>query len=231
MECCYQPNCEEYAVTPMLVAPAPPCAPKYCDEEPACMPCLPRCQKPVYYCCTKEPPPKRDYYCCTKVAPKRDCCPLPPQTVCCPVSPQTVCCRPRSTPPRHDSCGHGGHGGHGGHPPPQPQQQACNSCCAQPPPNKPVKTKYIIPCYRYEDGRIFQERYVPTRYGRLPMSAYRRNGIQDQIHGYRGAIRYLCTAEGPHGKCCVHTTVEPMTRVFPKVTQEVFPVKKRKDKK
>ncbi|XP_022822048.1 keratin-associated protein 10-8-like isoform X1 [Spodoptera litura] len=163
MECCYQPNCEEYAVTPMLVAPAPPCAPKYCDEEPACMPCLPRCQKPVYYCCTKEPPPKRDYYCCTKVAPKRDCCPLPPQTVCCPVSPQTVCCRPRSTPPRHDSCGHGGHGGHGGHPPPQPQQQACNSCCAQPPPNKPVKTKYIIPCYRYEDGRITNQPTVLMR--------------------------------------------------------------------
>ncbi|XP_022822051.1 sperm mitochondrial-associated cysteine-rich protein-like isoform X4 [Spodoptera litura] len=182
MECCYQPNCEEYAVTPMLVAPAPPCAPKYCDEEPACMPCLPRCQKPVYYCCTKEPPPKRDYYCCTKVAPKRDCCPLPPQTVCCPVSPQTVCCRPRSTPPRHDSCGHGGHGGHGGHPPPQPQQQACNSCCAQPPPNKPVKTKYIIPCYRYEDGRIVNP---------LPSSALKRNGIQDHKYNECGSISYI----------------------------------------
>lgn len=144
MECCYQPNCEEYAVTPMLVAP--PCTTKYCHEEPACVPCLPRCQKPVYYCCTKEPPPpKREYYCCAaKEVPKRDCCPLPPQTVCCP--PQTVCCRPRSTPPRHD-CSHGGA-------PPPPQQQVCSSCCARPPPPKPVKTKYIMPCYRYEDGRI-----------------------------------------------------------------------------
>ncbi|KAF9421456.1 hypothetical protein HW555_002671 [Spodoptera exigua] len=180
MECCYQPDCGEYTVTPMLVAPS--CTPNYCVEEAAYIPCLPRCQKPVYYCCTKE-------------VPKRECCPLPSQP---------VCCRPQSTPPQHVQC-----------PPPQ---EACDSCCTQPPqppPCKPPKTKYIIPCYRYEDGRI--ERYVPTRYGRLPMSAYRRNGMQDQIHGYRGAIRYLCTGEGPRGQYCVHTSVEPMNRLFPKV--------------
>lgn len=73
----------------------------------------------------------------------------------------------------------------------------------------------------------FQERYVPTRLGRLPKSAYQRNGIQDQIHGYRGAIRYLCAGEGPEG-CYVYTAVDPLRKIYPRVTQEMLPITKRK---
>ncbi|CAH2102358.1 unnamed protein product [Euphydryas editha] len=91
----------------------------------------------------------------------------------------------------------------------------CNNSC------KPIKTKYVIPCYRYEDGRI--EQYVPTRHGRLPASAYRRNGIQDQIYGYRGATRYLCAGDGSKGYY-VYTAVEPIKRLYPKITQEMLPV-------
>lgn len=76
----------------------------------------------------------------------------------------------------------------------------------------------------------FQEQYVPTRHGRLPMAAYRRNGMQDQIHGYRGAIRYLCTG-CKDGDFRVYTAVEPLRKIFPRVTQEVLPVKRRKEKK
>lgn len=73
----------------------------------------------------------------------------------------------------------------------------------------------------------FQEQYVPTRQGRLPMSAYKRNGIQDQIHGYRGAVRFLCTRENCEG-CCVHTAVQPLRRLYPRITQEMLPVKRKK---
>lgn len=62
------------------------------------------------------------------------------------------------------------------------------------------------------------------------MTAYQRNGMQDQIHGYRGAIRYLCAGECRQG-CCVYTAVDPLKRLFPKITQEVLPVKRKKDKK
>ncbi|XP_068626488.1 uncharacterized protein [Battus philenor] len=73
------------------------------------------------------------------------------------------------------------------------QQSYCPTC--HQPTNPPVKTpvKYIMPCYRYEDGRI--EQYVPKIHGRLPTTAYKRNGIQDQIVGYRGAMRYLCAVK------------------------------------
>ncbi|CAH4031260.1 unnamed protein product [Pieris brassicae] len=99
-----------------------------------------------------------------------------------------------------------------------------NHCC---PPCKhttcnPVKTKYVIPCYRYEDGRI--EQYMPTRHGRLPVSAYRRNGMQDQMHGYRGAIRYLCAGGHDSYMPCVYTAVEPIRKLFPRITQEVNPM-------
>lgn len=129
MDCYYPVDCGEFSVTPMLVANS--CTPKCYEEEPACYPCLPRCTKPVYYCCEKKaprsPPPPRTAVC-------EDCCVRPASPV--------RCCAPRSPPPaRQESC-----------PPPAPAPApCCNSCC---PPCKPVKTKYIIPCYRYEDGRI-----------------------------------------------------------------------------
>lgn len=63
------------------------------------------------------------------------------------------------------------------------------------------------------------------------MSAYRRNGIQDQIYGYRGAIRYLCAGENPDVGSCVLHKVQPLTRIYPKITQEVLAIKKKKEKK
>lgn len=68
---------------------------------------------------------------------------------------------------------------------------------------------------------------MPSRHGRLPTSAYRRNGVQDQLYGYRGAIRYLCSKPGCPS-CSVHTIVEPMKTFFPKITKEVFPITKKK---
>ncbi|CAK1540132.1 unnamed protein product [Leptosia nina] len=116
---------------------------------------------------------------------------------------------------------------------PQDHRRDCSphQCCpaCKHPSCKPVKTKYVIPCYRYEDGRI--EQYMPTRHGRLPASAYRRNGMQDQVYGYRGAVRYLC-AGGEHPyRPCVYTAVDPIRKIYPRITQEVLPVKRKKDKK
>lgn len=113
MESCYPVDCGEYySVTPVL---SPNCSRKYCEPEPACCPRLPRCQKPVYYCCE---PRKRSPY---------DCCDPPPHKGCC------------SPPSSRRPC---------------TIQPNCEPSCYQPPPCKPVKTKYIMPCYRYEDGRI-----------------------------------------------------------------------------
>ncbi|XP_013177167.1 PREDICTED: uncharacterized protein LOC106124756 isoform X3 [Papilio xuthus] len=55
----------------------------------------------------------------------------------------------------------------------EPPQKFCPTC-RQPtgPPAKPA-VKYVMPCYRYEDGRIVQN---------LPVSAFKRNGMQDQEH-------------------------------------------------
>ncbi|XP_030027577.2 keratin-associated protein 9-1 [Manduca sexta] len=195
---CCYDDCGEFSVTPVLMAPC--YTSKCCDEPPICYPCLPRCHKPAIAYCEKKKSRRHDDDddCCDGCDRKRG--PSPPRHKRAPTSQSaTNCC----------------------HPP-----NCCPTCCQ--PTCKPVRTKYVIPCYRYEDGRI--ERYVPTRYGRLPMSAYRRNGMQDQIHGYRGAVRYLCAGEGSQGPC-VYTAVEPLRRLYPKVTQEVNPVKKKKDKK
>ncbi|XP_072937767.1 uncharacterized protein [Epargyreus clarus] len=66
--------------------------------------------------------------------------------------------------------------------PPEPAPQYCCPTCNQPT-CKPVKTKYVIPCYRYEDGRIVRK---------LPISAFKRNGMQDQEHSkLLGTTNYL----------------------------------------
>ncbi|XP_064074371.1 uncharacterized protein LOC113402050 isoform X3 [Vanessa tameamea] len=54
----------------------------------------------------------------------------------------------------------------------------CNKCN----PCKSIKTKYVIPCYRYEDGRIVNP---------MPSSAFKRNGIQDQNFRESGGISYI----------------------------------------
>ncbi|XP_039760831.1 uncharacterized protein LOC120634371 isoform X2 [Pararge aegeria] len=169
-------------------------------------PCGPEkyCEAPpiCYSCLPHCPKGQMVYYCdkpqCTKSPRRRD---DPCNDI--PEKPNSHYKRQLSPPTKEDCC------------------PTCNNPC------KPIKTKYVIPCYRYEDGRI--EQYVPTRHGRLPMSAYRRNGIQDQIYGYRGAVRHLC-AGGVGSKCYVYTAVEPILRLFPRVTQEVLPIKRKKIK-
>ncbi|OWR41900.1 hypothetical protein KGM_203779 [Danaus plexippus plexippus] len=166
-------------------------AEKCCEAPPICYPCLPRCPKGQIIYCCEKPLQK-----CSRTSDSNyeDCCNEKPKKL----MPPPVTCNEQASCPRHE--------------------QYCSPChdhCKQ------VKTKYVIPCYRYEDGRI--ERYVPTRHGRLPMSAYRRNGVQDQIHGYRGAIRYLC-AGSENNECLVYTAIEPIRRLYPKVTQEMLPV-------
>lgn len=76
----------------------------------------------------------------------------------------------------------------------------------------------------------FQEQYVPTRHGRLPMSVYRRNGMQDQVYGYRGAQIHLCTGQGLTGPC-VCMNIQPLRRINPKITSEMWPVRRKRDKK
>ncbi|XP_062524722.1 uncharacterized protein LOC134198691 isoform X2 [Bombyx mori] len=204
MQYCYPEDCGPFAVAPVLVTSS---YPTRCEESPTCYPCLPHCPQSMVYCCDTRPKtPLRRSSCCDSKefdSRNRNRNHSPPR-------------QNRNSPPppcRSDSTH-------------KPSSNCCPTCCQ--PTCQPVKTKYVIPCYRYEDGRI--ERYVPTRHGRLPGSAYRRNGMQDQIHGYRGAVRYLCAGGNSQG-CCVYTTIEPMRRLYPKVTQEINPVKKKKDKK
>lgn len=84
---------------------------------------------------------KPTYYCCEAKPAEYDCCAPPPQKNCC-ISP----------PPLRRNC-----------PAPRPN---CDSCCYYPPEPccKPIKTKYIMPCYRYEDGRIVSSVYKYQRY-------------------------------------------------------------------
>ncbi|XP_045770698.1 uncharacterized protein LOC123871130 [Maniola jurtina] len=162
-----------------------------CDPEKCCQP------PPCYPCLPRCPKGQVVYYCekpqSTQSKSSKNC------DNCCYETPkaESHCKRRSSSPPRDDCC------------------PTCSNPC------KPIKTKYVIPCYRYEDGRI--EQYVPTRHGRLPITAYRRNGMQDQIHGYRGAQRYLC-AGSIGSEYHVYTAVEPIRRIYPKVTQEMLPV-------
>lgn len=132
MACCYPDECGEYAVTPMLVTPL--CPSKCPDSEALCYPCLPSCPKgQIMYCCEKRPPkapPRTPANCCED---NYDC-----------HDPKGSRPKPRSPPPsRQSHC----------NPPLECQNCGYPSC-------KPVKTKYVMPCYRYEDGRIVSHRYL-----------------------------------------------------------------------
>ncbi|XP_026320054.1 keratin-associated protein 10-11-like isoform X2 [Hyposmocoma kahamanoa] len=217
-------ECGDFTVPPLMSCNRDK---DYCSAEPYCTPCIPQCVKvPVVYCCERpkpKSPPKGEREDCvplahhssrdTRHSNKCDCsrcryCSPP----CC--ASQPSCCKSHS-PQRN--CSH----------------HECSPCCDAycHTPCKPVRTKYVIPCYRYDDGRIFQERYVPTRHGTLPMSAYKRNGIQDHVYGYRGAQKYLCAGQCCDGVCCVHMIVEPIRKFYRKISHETFPAKKKKDRK
>lgn len=101
-----------------------PCLPTKCCEDP-----------PVCYPCLPRCPKGQMVYCCEKR-------PQPRQAPCCesddgcdipPPPPRQQCSRPQPA-PRQSSC--------------KAPPDCCPTCC------RPMKTKYVIPCYRYEDGRI-----------------------------------------------------------------------------
>ncbi|XP_069359404.1 uncharacterized protein [Maniola hyperantus] len=113
-----------------------------CGSEKCCQP------PPLCYPCLPRCPKGQVVYYCEK-----------PQSIqrksskncdsCCHETPkaESYCKRRCLSPSREDCC------------------PSCNNPC------KPIKTKYVIPCYRYEDGRIVNP---------LPSSALKRNGLQDQ---------------------------------------------------
>ncbi|CAB3256481.1 unnamed protein product [Arctia plantaginis] len=164
MECCFTDfkKCDDgFCVSPAFAAVAPDCCePAECYEE-----------KPVLYCCEKKPP--KVVYCCQNKEVVYNCNKKPPGAAhhsekkptkvvyCCEKEPPKVvyCCEKPATPPS---------------PPPK---HCCEESC------RPVKTKYIMPCYRYEDGRIVEK---------LPVTAFKRNGMQDQEHSkLLGTVNFL----------------------------------------
>ncbi|KAM3967895.1 uncharacterized protein ACR2FA_011444 [Aphomia sociella] len=176
MAFCCSEDCGEYAVAPMLVSPCIPT--KCCEEPPLCYPYLPPYPKgQVLYHCEKRPPR------------------TPPRSPICynirDDEQNDSCCRHhcQSTPPTR--------------PPPSTPQNCCPTCCHS---SKPVKTKYVIPCYRYEDGRINQptvlmrracEVAVGSRARRKPfvVSSYCADP-HNEVHRYH--------SEDERGNCCFH---------------------------
>lgn len=158
MACCYTEECGQYSVGPMLVAPSYPSS--CCDEPPMCSPCLPRCPKGVQYCCEKKRPrtPKhlRPYCSDHDECCDHECTDQPRNYECHNFRdyPDRLSSSSRQhceSPARRASLS----------PPlpaarsppmPAPYSDICPTCSQ--PTCRPVKTKYVMPCYRYEDGRI-----------------------------------------------------------------------------
>ncbi|XP_063822929.1 keratin-associated protein 10-1-like isoform X1 [Ostrinia nubilalis] len=155
-----------------------PCLPtKCCEDPPVCYPCLPRCPKGQMVYCCEKRPPPRQSQSCES---DEGCCDPPP-------APRQKCSRPPPAPRQSSSCAA----------PPN----CCPTCC------RPMKTKYVIPCYRYEDGRITNqptllmrracEVAVGARQRRKPfvLSTY-------SADPYNVEQRYHC--EDERGNCCFH---------------------------
>ncbi|CAG9791198.1 unnamed protein product [Diatraea saccharalis] len=185
MACCYHEDCGEYAVTPMLIAPCMPT--RCCDDPPVCYPCLPTCNtSQIVYCCEKQRPRRRSPACCEHHHHDGDSSEQHHHSgdSCSPHRRQKSHQHgPRQTPPCSLS------------------PDCCTPCC------KPVKTKYVIPCYRYEDGRIMNqptvlmrracEVAVGARERRKPfvMSTYKADATKVE-HRYH--------SEDERGNCCYH---------------------------
>lgn len=147
MYCSFE-ECGDYSVPPLIM----PCnMDKSCRAEPCCTPCLAPCVKmPVVYCCERPKP---------KLLPRAECeqCCVPSarhssdsrQGSQCDCS-QCEYCNPSCCAPPPPSC-RKGHASQS-----NCNRDECSPCCDAycPTPCKPVRTKYVIPCYRYEDGRI-----------------------------------------------------------------------------
>ncbi|XP_062524723.1 uncharacterized protein LOC134198691 isoform X3 [Bombyx mori] len=139
MQYCYPEDCGPFAVAPVLVTSS---YPTRCEESPTCYPCLPHCPQSMVYCCDTRPKtPLRRSSCCDSKefdSRNRNRNHSPPR-------------QNRNSPPppcRSDSTH-------------KPSSNCCPTCCQ--PTCQPVKTKYVIPCYRYEDGRIDQPTVLMRR--------------------------------------------------------------------
>ncbi|CAK1602206.1 unnamed protein product [Parnassius mnemosyne] len=129
MDCCYSNDCEQFSTTPILFTPCTPV--KFCESTPVCIPCVPTCnQQQIIYCCEK---PQQSLPRLKKVYNDSHC------DDCDPCHLQSTQ-KPRS---QHKRC-------FDSH-----SQEYCPTC--HQPTDTPVKTKYIMPCYRYEDGRIINQ--------------------------------------------------------------------------
>ncbi|KAJ8736262.1 hypothetical protein PYW08_006918 [Mythimna loreyi] len=131
-------------------------------------------------CCPRLPRcQKPKYYCSEKPCrvPVYDCCAAPPQKGCC--SPSL---------PRRAPC-----------PEPEP-------CCYEQPCCKPVKTKYIMPCYRYEDGRIANQPTVLMRRACEVACGTRKRKpfvVSSYAADPHNEIRRF-HSEDERGNCCFH---------------------------
>lgn len=143
-------QCGDFAVTPLIMPSNP--EKSFCQEEPYCTPCMPPCVKvPVVYCCerpkSKLPHGDECELCCVPSC-QHSCHETRQCDLCncsrCRCSRSPCCASPPTS--HHKSHSPERHSSH----------QECNHCCDAycRPPCKPVRTKYVIPCYRYEDGRI-----------------------------------------------------------------------------
>lgn len=151
-------ECGDFTVPPLMSCNRDK---DYCSAEPYCTPCIPQCMKvPVVYCCVRskpKSPPKGEREDCaplahhssrdTRHSNKCDCsrcryCSPP----CC--ASQPSCCKSHS--PQRNCSYH-------------ERSPCCDAYCHTP--CKPVRTKYVIPCYRYEDGRIVSSFTYPNVVG------------------------------------------------------------------
>ncbi|XP_047985696.1 uncharacterized protein LOC125225865 [Leguminivora glycinivorella] len=156
----------------------PMLVPPRADDGPvAYYPCLPACTK-TYYCCEKP-----------KSKPREESS----RRGECRHSQQKIERRPCSPPNNHQDCFVIRS--------PSPRPPCCEPQC------KPTKTKYIIPCYRYEDGRIANQPTVLMRracevaIGKRPRKKpyEERRFIRDADHQESRYIR-----EDEEGNCCFH---------------------------
>lgn len=146
---CSCDECGDFTVPPLIM----PCNPEksFCPVESYCTHRLPPCVKvPVVYCCerpkSKLPPRDECERCCvplthqcsqeTRQGSHCDCsrCQYSSSPCCASSSCNCKSPSPQSHSSRHEC------------------SNCCDTYCARP--CKPVRTKYVIPCYRYEDGRI-----------------------------------------------------------------------------
>ncbi|XP_075982585.1 uncharacterized protein LOC142980865 [Anticarsia gemmatalis] len=144
---------------------------------------------PAKYC--EEPP-----MCCPRLpeCPGKImyCCEAKPKTVyCCEATPTKYCCEKK--PPREEER-------------PAPCKKSPPCCQAPAPCPPPVKTKYIIPCYRYEDGRINQTTVLMRRACEVACGARARRKpfVVSSYHADPEQEVRRYHSEDAKGNCCIH---------------------------